>query len=274
MKKILLILIAVLVFTSSGYSQCSPNPAFTLIGIPGVYPPELAIPSLPSGINNGVVGVSYSQILTLIVLEDTTMDVSFLLDSNVVAAMNFAGIGTVMPLDVNHVIFDVQDLPDNLNYTCDQSNCQYLAGVDGCILLDGTPIQGGNFIVPVNMTINIQIPPITDPLLGTTIFAGMPVDLPAFSAQEYDLVIDGGTSSVTEINYTSALFPNPTSTLTTLKLSSVADVKIYNIIGEMVFDALDVKGEIKLSKNDIGKGVFYILVQSKNKTETIKLIIK
>ena len=99
-------------------------------------------------------------------------------------------------------------------------------------------------------------------------------DIPTFAAQTYDLFIDDGISSVTEINYTSALFPNPTSTFTTLKLSSVADVKIYNIIGEMFFDARDVKGEIKLSKSDLGVGIFYVAISSKNKEETLKLIIK
>ena len=274
MKSFLCILFSVFLFASSAHSQCSPNPAFTFIGVPGVYPPVIPIPSLPNGINDGAVGVPYSQILTLIVLEDTTMDISFLLDSNVVNVMNLAGISTIMTLDVNHVVFDVQDLPNGLNYTCDQSNCQYLAGVDGCILLDGTPTQGGNFTVPVNMTINMQIPPITDPLLGTTIFPGMAVDLPAFAAQEYDLFIDGGTFTVSEINQTSSVFPNPTSTVTTLQIGSVSDVKIYNVLGKIVFDATDVKGKIKLSKSNLGVGIFYITVSSESKEETLKLIIK
>ena len=79
-------------------------------------------------------------------------------------------------------------LPNGLSYTCDQSGCQYVSGVDGCILINGTPTQAGNFAVPVSMTINAQIPAITDPFLGTTIFAGMAIDLPSFTAVEYDLL--------------------------------------------------------------------------------------
>jgi len=273
MKKILLLSAIVVFLLGKVNAQCSPNSLFTALGLPGVYPPELAIPSVPIvGISDGIIGSPYSQTLTLVVLEDTTMDIGFLLPVAAVTAMNSAGMSTVMTVDVNHVTFDVQGLPNGISSQCDIASCQYPSATDGCIQLSGIPTVAGTFSVPVNMTINIQLPSINIPIFGPV--GGMGQDIPTFAAQTYDLFIDDGTSSVTEINYTSALFPNPTSTLTTLKLSSVADVKIYNIIGEMVFDALDVKGEIKLSKNDIGKGVFYILVQSKNKTETIKLIIK
>ena len=47
---------------------------------PGVYPPELPIPSISLvGIADGSLGSNYSQTLTLVVLEDTTMDIGFLL---------------------------------------------------------------------------------------------------------------------------------------------------------------------------------------------------
>ena len=159
---------------------------------------------------------------------------------------------------------------DNL----DTINCQYSSGVDGCILIDGTPTQGGNFQVPVNMTINVQIPAITDPFLGTTIFAGMAIDLPSFPVVEYDLFVEGSSTATHEIgNYRSKVFPNPTSNQAILSLIFFSDVVVYNILGKQVLITNNVKGDLVLSKNDIGKGVFYISVQSNSKTETIKLII-
>jgi len=276
MKKILLLSVIVVFLFGKVNAQCVPDFIFTSLAIPGVYPPSAQIPNLPLplGIADGSVGISYAQILTLVVLEDTTMDIAPLLDPTIVTAMNVAGISTVMSLDVNHVVFDVNGLPNGLSYTCDQSSCQYSSGVDGCMLIDGTPTQGGTFLVPVNMTVNVQIPTISDPIFGTTIFTGMAIDLPSFAAVEYDLFVLGATAINEVGNYSSKVFPNPTSNQAILSLISFSDVVVYNILGKEILIANNVKGDLLLSKNDIGKGVFYISVQSKSKTETIKLIIK
>ena len=114
MKRVLLVLAISMALFTNVNAQCSPNFIFTALGIPGVYPPELAIPGVPFvGMDDGMLSNSYSQTLTLVVLEDTTMDVSLLLPTTVIAAMNLAGISTVMALDVNHVTFDVARLFSN-----------------------------------------------------------------------------------------------------------------------------------------------------------------
>jgi len=275
MKKFLLLFAILLSFTHLVIAQCTPNSLFSSLGLPGVYPPELPISGVPMvGVSDGIVGSLYSQTLTLVVLEDTTMDVASFLPATVVSTMSLAGISTVMSLDVNHVTFDVAGLPNGLSYTCDQSGCQYVSGVDGCVLINGTPTQSGNFAVPVNMIINAQIPAITDPFLGTTIFAGMAIDLPSFSAVEYDLFVSGATLINEVDNYSSKIFPNPTSIEAMLFLYSVSDVVIYNVLGKEVFKSVSIKGNLVLSKSDLGKGMFYVMITSENKTETIKLIIK
>ena len=275
MRKTLLILSILLTFSFIGNTQCTPNPIFTMSPIPGVYPPNIPIPGIPLvGISDGQVNVPYSQTLTLVVLEDTTMDIASFLPATVVSAMSLAGISTVMSLDVNHVIYDISGLPNNLIYTCDINSCQYPSGVNGCIAVSGTPIQSGTFPIDVNMTINVQIPAITDPIFGTTIFAGSGQDIPSFSAVAYDLLITGATAINEVGNYRSKIFPNPTSNQAILSLIFFSDVVVYNILGKEVLIANNVKGDLLLSKNDIGKGVFYISVQSKSKTETIKLIVK
>ena len=150
MKK-LFISLGLLFLSVTGFSQCTPNPIFTSLGLPGVYPPAIQIPNLPLplGIADGNLGSNYSQTLTLVVLEDTTMDVGFLLPTAAVAAMSAAGISTTMTVDVNHVTFDVQGLPTGINYQCDiPNNCQYPSSIDGCIQLYGTPTIAGTFSVP------------------------------------------------------------------------------------------------------------------------------
>lgn len=274
-KKILLFILIIFSFNNVN-AQCAPNPIFTSLDIPGVYPPAIQIPNvpLPLGIIDGSVGSSYTQTLTLVVLEDTTMDIASLLDPTIITAINAAGISTVMSLDVNHVVFDVSGLPNGLSYTCDQSNCHYSSGLDGCILIDGTPTQGGVFQVPVNITVNVQIPAITDPIFGTVILASMAMDLPAFPAVEYDLLISGGTNVTDYRSSDFTLFPNPTTNTTTLNLTKIADVKIYNILGKIVSNYSSVRNKLEISKSDLGIGVFYVSIIAENQKEIIKLIIK
>ena len=163
MKRILLLSFFSVLTVFTSFSQCTPDFVYTSLGLPGVYPPAIQIPNIPipTGIADGSLGSNYNQTLTLVVLEDTTLDVGFLLPAAAVAAMNVAGISTVMTVDVNHVTFDVQGLPSGINSQCDISNCQYPSGIDGCVKLSGTPTVAGTFPVDVNMTINIQIPAIT-----------------------------------------------------------------------------------------------------------------
>jgi len=275
MRKILLLFVIGLYFANVVKAQCTPNSLFTALGLPGVYPPELPISGVPmTGMNDGIVGSAYSQTLTLVVLEDTTMDVASFLPATVVSTMSLAGISTVMSLDVNYIAFDVAGLPNGLSYSCDQIGCQYVSGVDGCILINGNPTQSGNFAVPVSMIINAQIPAITDPFLGTTIFAGMAIDFPSFSAVEYDLLVTGATAINEVDNFSSKIFPNPTANEAMLCLYSVSDVVVYNVLGKEVLTSVSIEGNLVLSKADLGKGMFYIMIKSENKTETIKLIIK
>tara|TARA_B110000444_G_scaffold116487_1_gene109699 strand:+ start:326 stop:1162 length:837 start_codon:yes stop_codon:yes gene_type:complete len=278
MKKILLLLTITISLLLKVNGQCSPNFLFTSLAIPGVYPPAVQIPNLPLpiplGISDGSVGNFYAQTLTLVILEDTLVDLANLLDPTIVSAMNIAGISTVMSLNVNYVVFDIDGLPNGLTYTCDQSNCQYSLGIDGCISINGIPTQGGVFPVPVNMIVNAQIPAITDPIFGTVISPSMAIDLPIFQALEYDLLITGGTAVTDYKSSVFTLFPNPTTNTTTLQLVKIADVVIYNILGKVVSSYSSVENTLSIKKSDLGIGVFYVAVNNKTHKEIIKLIIK
>ncbi len=253
MKKLIITLSVFLTYTMGGNAQCIPNSIFTMSPIPGVYPPNIPVSGIPLvGISDGQVNVPYSQTLTLIVLEDTSLDVGFLLPTAVVTAMNLAGISTVMSVDVNHVTYDITGLPTNLSYVCDISSCQYPFGVDGCMQISGTPIQSGTFPIDVNMTINIQIPPITDPILGTTIFAGMAVDFPTFPGQQYDLFIDGSSSLVNRGIEEIKIYPNPTSDISILEFEGIKNIKIYDSLGRIIVTQKNVKSTLELSKEQLG----------------------
>ena len=263
MKYIYLLFTFVICFFGNANAQCSPNIIYTILGIPGVYP----LPQL-TGLSDGTVSSTYTETLTLVSLQDTNMDISSLLPASVVIAMNLAGISPTMNVSVNHSTYDITGLPNGLSYQCSDPNCQYAPANDGCILISGIPTEGGDFTININQTLNVQIPPIA------TLFAGMAVDVPAYSAQEYDLFIDGSATAISEVTQNNFLYPNPTANEAKLSLLSISDVLVYNILGKEVLKTIDFKGELILSKNDLGKGMFYVMVKSEKRSETIKLIIK
>jgi hypothetical protein len=102
----------------------------------------------------------------------------------------------------------------------------------------------------------------------------MAIDLPSFSAVEYDLLVTGATAINEVDHYSSKIFPNPTVNEAMLSLHLISDVVVYNVLGKEVIKSLNIAGNLVLSKADLGTGMFYIMIQSENKTETIKLIIK
>ena len=273
MKKILFIF-SLFFLSFSSFSQCTPSFIFTSLGLPGVYPPAIQIPNvpLPSGLDDGSLGSNYNQILTLIVLEDTMMDIAFLLPSAAVSAMNLAGISTTMTLDVNHVTFDVQGLPNGINYQCDIVSCQYPSSIDGCIQLYGIPNVAGTFSVPVEMIINIQIPSITDPIFGTVIFPATALDIPAFAAQTYDLFISDATS-IKNVEYTSNIYPNPTNSDFTIEINSPKQIEILNSLGQKVYSE-NVRSNITINKLELGTGIFVVKIWDNNSIEKHKLIIQ
>lgn len=262
------------------FSQCNPDVIFTSIGLPGVYPPSVQIPAvpLPLGISDGQLGSNYNQTLTMVILEDTTLDIAPILQlagfGAAVTAMNTFNISTVMTVDVNYAAFDVQGLPNGLSYQCDISNCEYPSSVDGCMNISGVPTESGTFTVPVNMIINIQIPSIANPLPGQPpIFSGMGVDLPSIEANQYDLYIsDGPTYINDEINEIYNLFPNPTNSRFTLQVDSPKFLEIYNANGECLFHQ-KVNTSIDINKSEIGEGIFIMYIYDKNSRVKKKLIV-
>ncbi|MAO33779.1 MAG: hypothetical protein CMD03_03375 [Flavobacteriales bacterium] len=273
MRKIFSLFLLTLLFVYKSNSQCSPNTLYTSIGMPGVFPPAIQIPNLPIplGVSEGILGDVYNDVLTLVVLEDTTMDIGFLLPSAAVNAMNLAGISTTMTLGINHVFFDVQGLPNGINYQCDMSNCQYPSSTNGCIQLSGIPTVSGTFSVPVSMTVNIQLPSMNIPGFGA--IGGIDQDLPTFTVQTYELFISGSTSLYNN-NVTFSIFPNPTTNIATLFLKKNADVIVYNTLGNEVLNLQNVKGEIFLNKNHIGSGLYFVNILSNNHSTKTKFIIK
>ena len=268
MKKILLLLSVSFLSIFTSYSQCTPDFVYTSIGIPGVYPPPIQIPNIPvpTGISEGNVGSNYNQTITVIVLQDTTLDVASFLPSAAVVAMNLAGISTVMNVGVNHITFDIQGLPNGISYQCNNSNCEYSSGTDGCIKLSGNPTSSGTFPFGVNMTINIQIPTIPG------ILPSMTIDIPSFAAVTYDLVINETTSLQNFSSY-SEIYPNPTKNNITIKTNSPKQIKIYNPLGKLILSK-EINDIYFFDTSKLNRGLYLIELLDRNSIENHKLFLQ
>lgn len=170
MRKVLLLFGLLALSLSSTYGQCTPNPLYVATGIPGIWP-NPAQGALP----DGLVGSTYGQTLTIIVLSDTTIDLS--------AATGFPGLPTVNVAVNYQNITGINGLPPGMSYTCNPGNCQWPGGDSGCVRLAGIPTQGGSYVLDVVTGFNFDVPQ------GIPVIGGQNLTLP-LPGVSYDLFVD------------------------------------------------------------------------------------
>lgn len=219
MRKILLLFLFLAPFTMTFGQACTPNPAYVFAGVPGIWP----IPQL--GISSGAVNQAYSETMTVIVPNDTTIDLS--------AITGIPGLPTAT-VDINNMHVDnVANLPNGITYTCD-TNCTWNAGSTGCFVISGTPTIGDTFTVTLEGALNVTLPNTLPPPFG-----GNPFDIP-FVGQDYELVITGGVSVDPSRDgdfYVLQNAPNPADGITKIEYHSPVPT-------DVVFEVFDLNGSI------------------------------
>lgn len=197
------------------FSQCSPNPIYTLLGIPGVWPNAM------QGDLTGTENVSFSQVFTVIPPTDTTVNIDSILP--------LLGLGTIN-VPINYVkITNISGLPAGLSYTCNNSGCEWALGTNGCFIINGIPSNAGTFTVSVTLSTNIQIP----------VFGGF--DLPGYDI-DYTLIIAPTSVGIEQINNTDLsikdITPNPFYQQTSVSYTSngfeTVQLNLYNAIGVLI----------------------------------------
>jgi hypothetical protein len=158
MKKIyLFLLIACFSPAMRAQISCNPDPIIIFLGVPGIYPNQAT-----GGMIDGTQGSPYTQVFTVVVPADTTIDLS-----------QFG-----LPLGVVTLAIDaltvtaVDGLPSGLTYGCDNAGCAWAGGADGCFKVSGTPTQSGTFTVDIQTTITLTVPvigPFTTPPLPVSV---------------------------------------------------------------------------------------------------------
>lgn len=245
--RILYSLILSIFFCVAGYSQCIPDTSITH-NDPGTYPDTVT--NLP----HAIVGQSYSTVIQVKVLTDSTV----------------GGLtGTVDSI----VIENVTGLPTGFTYACSPSGCSFPGGSDGCILLTGsapTAPMIGSYSLVVQSTIYYK-------LFGTP--QTLQNDITG-----YTIVIDATTGIL--LNEKASFIagqniPNPAKDFTMIPLNVMhaqeVTLSVMNLIGKKVlshtYQLQRGKTNVQLDLHNLQPGIYMYSFSNGVNTVTRRMII-
>ncbi|HHG84869.1 MAG TPA: T9SS type A sorting domain-containing protein [Bacteroidetes bacterium] len=252
-------IIALLLLMISGnlQAQCTPDPNIT---DPGIYPTPVA------GIAQGTVGTAYSQVLTVNVPMDTTIDLSIFGPGlpTVTASINF------------QTIDNFNGLPPGLSYTCTPTSCSIIGGNAGCIDITGIPTTTGQYVANLATTVNITIPA-NIPIIGGT-SQNLPVPL------AYNIEVTGtvGNTPGFENGFTvGKLSPNPVNSLAKINFYTSAltnvTLEITSLNGQVIHHETiqNVSGDsaVELNVQDYAPGIYFYRLNNGKNSITRRLVV-
>jgi hypothetical protein len=217
MKKLLIFGLALgLLFSSTAFAQCVPDPSHTT---------EFLFPLPTAPLPSGEVGTAYAQVITVNVPADTTINLSALIGfptPPVTVIINTLSLGTINGLPLG--IFGA-NTPGNgiIN-----------GGASGCIDISGTPLNSGQYVVNIPTTLNVIIPSGVPVIGGTAqnIPGQVPYNMEVTNVVAVNPAIANGFSVEQSL-------PNPSTGMTVVRfqVSDVSDVtmEVLNLTGAVVY---------------------------------------
>jgi hypothetical protein len=255
MKKLILSIAALVAFTFSGYSQCTPDPQFT---IGGIYPDSAS--NLPTA----YVGAAYDEVITVVVPVDTVVDVPFL------------GLTLVDFADIT--LDNVSGLPANFAYSCNPGNCVFPGNSSGCVNLystvNPTASDIGVYPLSIEVTATVIIPLVGNQSQASTI------------DYYYIEIVDQGGVGIGTYNSESfelkTIFPNPVVDNSRIQFISgktqSATFTIMNVLGKTLLSntiaARKGVNEVFVSATDFPNGIYLYSITANGKTSTKRMIIR
>lgn len=123
MKRTLLAFTLLFVITTLQAQTCTPDTSYNT---PGIYPINGSSSGFEVTMPDAYVGVPYNELVQLKIPADTTIDT--------------LGITIVAAVDSMRIL-NFDDLPASITYQCNNSNCGWEGGENGCAVFSGTPTQ-------------------------------------------------------------------------------------------------------------------------------------
>jgi len=209
-------------------------------------------PDSTTGLATGMVGVAYSDNLSVRIPSDGT---DFGYPSATIDSVKITAVDSLAP---------------GLTYACNPLSAVFLGGTTGCVHISGTPTVIWNHRITVKMTVYGRI-------------SGIPATIP-FTNNQYKSIVTGTTgietADITRFDVDQNV-PNPFADKTEIRFSAVnagnIDFKIYNILGTLVYSN-KVKAEkgtntIKVEANSFASGVYIYSLSNGDKTITKRMIV-
>ena len=165
---------------------------------------------------------------------------------------------------VHHIdVLSITNFPAGLSYVCQNNDCEFLPEIPKCISITGTPEAGTAGTYELLLTLEGFID-----VGGNGISIGELQETLTMTVS----IIDGIETAVIS---GLALEANPNPFQNSLKISTNASsnysLRIFDVSGKEVINIPSFKEDV-LDVSNLDYGVYFLQVQSENKTETIKII--
>ena len=254
MKKLILSFAAIAAFIFSGYSQCTPDPQFT---VGGIYPDSA------TGLATAYVGVAYDEVITNVVPADTIIDL---------------GLGPTSIPFVDITLDNVTGLPPNFTYSCNPPNCVFPANSAGCVNIyssvNPSASDIGIYPLVIDVTATVSIPFVgnqSEPAVVDYYFIEI-VDSAAMGLQSYD-------SESFELK---TIFPNPVVDNSRIQFisgkSQLVTFTVMNLLGKTILSknisANRGVNELTISSENFSNGIYLYSIAAEGKISTKRMIVK
>lgn len=254
MKKFLLLFVLIVGFSSTLLAQpqggtCVPDPLYT----DSVYG---AWPDTVTNFPPATASVYYETVL------------NFKAPAAVTADLDPSGQFVGSPIQ-NYSVASVAGLPTEYAYTCNQTNCSFTGGIQGCATVYGTTATVNTYNVEIFIDVTVLV----------TLFPGLP---PApveqsVSFSGYKIIVsENGASLEESTNPVLSAFPNPTNgqvAVNGLKtLINSSEISLTNIEGKVLAKRNVGENQEDFDLSDLKAGIYFVNVAHPNGIESIKII--
>ena len=244
MKKLLILFISIIIGINVN-AQCTPGD----YDEPGLHP------DTTQGMPPAVVSESYSEVVTVVVPADTTIQI----------------MGTPQQVQIDSIgVTEIRGMPSGFNYTPNSSTGYWPGDSSGCVLVTGNPQPGDEGVYPVEIDVMVYASGYSAP----------------FTYTGYELeILDSTHVNIQEINSSVKeiiAFPNPFNEDLTIEFemnkNAPVEVEIFNMVGDVLrqktINATAGENAIKFNTASLTNGLYFYRFNAGDKIITRKLVKK
>jgi hypothetical protein len=156
-------------------------------------------------------------------------------------------------------VSSVTGLPSGINYSCNNPNCTYVGGNNGCANVYGTPTQTGIFDITISIDAQVNI--------------GFGIVVPYSQAFSGYKIVVGSAGLITGVIEPLHAFPNPSNDITTVEGLNGIRLTLNNLNGqELLVKSIEGLSTTDLNIANLNAGVYFINVYGEQGVETIRII--